>query len=407
MGEEMKLKPTASTLAAAANFLIDRRDLHAAKVLAEEAVKLEPGNFAHWARLFRVLVDENEIAKAIKILNNSPMGAWPAADVCLKEKMPKPAAVHHPKAHHKLPKKTASAQNHSSTSNSGASASSPALSVLEKLKASHLRGTYAQAYELLVELCTKVGWNALLTARSQVFVMEEEYRQQVSGTETEEYSAADEKESLASQSCLQIPLPLSSVSRDSNFLASTSKKLCERWLDNLFLVLFEDLRVFGLYKEELEQLLTDGNAKNLNNNNCSSWRSAKEWLLLAKLSYRLKRVEEAKFAYQKCIFTVSDNQQDIIVDALQDLTQLLTKKGRVAQALTIAARLLSHQVHHFQSDFLHPSPVSSSLLQLVSQHGLKRLQHDFMALDGDHRVLMKLDEFLLFACEAKVHGFDF
>jgi len=47
---------------------------------------------------------------------------------------------------------------------------------LLRLPANSLRGTFLKAYELLVKIVRKIGWNKLLFYRSSVFVMEEEYR---------------------------------------------------------------------------------------------------------------------------------------------------------------------------------------------------------------------------------------
>jgi hypothetical protein len=47
---------------------------------------------------------------------------------------------------------------------------------LLRLPAPGLRGTFAKAYHLLTLLASKIGWDELLKTRSEVFVMEEEYR---------------------------------------------------------------------------------------------------------------------------------------------------------------------------------------------------------------------------------------
>lgn len=49
---------------------------------------------------------------------------------------------------------------------------------LLRLPAPSLRGTFAKAYALLAKLVSQIGWDELLKCRSQVFVMEEEYRMQ-------------------------------------------------------------------------------------------------------------------------------------------------------------------------------------------------------------------------------------
>src|SRR2546421_9197586 len=47
-----------------------------------------------------------------------------------------------------------------------------------QLPAASLKGTFAKAYSLLTEITAQVGWDMLLKCRSNVFVMEEEYRRE-------------------------------------------------------------------------------------------------------------------------------------------------------------------------------------------------------------------------------------
>jgi hypothetical protein len=55
---------------------------------------------------------------------------------------------------------------------------------LLRLPAPSLRGTFAKAYGLLATLVSEIGWDELLKCRSQVFVMEEEYRMQKAAPES-------------------------------------------------------------------------------------------------------------------------------------------------------------------------------------------------------------------------------
>lgn len=47
---------------------------------------------------------------------------------------------------------------------------------LQRLPSLSLRGTFSGAYAILVKINTAIGWDALLKQRSNVFVMEDEYR---------------------------------------------------------------------------------------------------------------------------------------------------------------------------------------------------------------------------------------
>lgn len=79
-----------------------------------------------------------------------------------------------------------------------------------------------QVCDLLMALAARIGWNGLLQLRSRLFVMEKEYS---GGTQTE-------------------------LNNNGNApLEIRRKRLCERWLDQLFLDLYEDLRISALSQE--------------------------------------------------------------------------------------------------------------------------------------------------------------
>lgn len=61
---------------------------------------------------------------------------------------------------------------------------------LARLPAPALHGTFAKAYALLTRLASKIGWDDLLKCRSQVFVMEEEYRMQKAKEDTQKSSTS-------------------------------------------------------------------------------------------------------------------------------------------------------------------------------------------------------------------------
>lgn len=75
-----------------------------------------------------------------------------------------------------------------------------------------------QVCDLLMDLVSRIGWNNLLQLRTEVFVMEKEYS----------------------------PASGSAVTKANNGtipINVRNKRLCERWLDKLFLDLYEDLKI--------------------------------------------------------------------------------------------------------------------------------------------------------------------
>ena len=71
-----------------------------------------------------------------------------------------------------------------------------------------------------------------------------------------------------------------------------NKRLCERWLDNLFMVLYEDLRIYTIWRTEMAQYRQQ---------QMQYKKSAAEWEILGDLAERLHHTNEALEAYQQCL----------------------------------------------------------------------------------------------------------
>lgn len=166
---------------------------------------------------------------------------------------------------------------------------------LLKLPAGSLKGTFKRAYRILTEITNQIGWDQLLKCRSGVFVMEEEYRHEksasvvgirgsVAGDEAEEDTedvpavngdakpeeaantngdseqtedaepteaeTKDPVDAIEKPEHIVLPEevktdneeaaapPLDAV-KTQKYTHFQNKRLCERWLDNLFMVLYE------------------------------------------------------------------------------------------------------------------------------------------------------------------------
>lgn len=71
-----------------------------------------------------------------------------------------------------------------------------------------------------------------------------------------------------------------------------NKRLCERWLDNLFMVHYEDLRVYTIWRTEMAQFRQQ---------NRHYAKTPEEWEILGELAHRLHHEEEAAEAYAACL----------------------------------------------------------------------------------------------------------
>ena len=132
---------------------------------AKRSVTAAPSEFGTWSRLAEIYVYLEEWELALLTLNSCPMFTYQDKD---SPRMPEASA------RVVLPVLAESLLDEiNEDSVADADAIHP---TLRKLHAANYKGTFLKAYSLLTEIAAKIGWDQLLKIRSQVFVMEEEYR---------------------------------------------------------------------------------------------------------------------------------------------------------------------------------------------------------------------------------------
>ena len=123
--------------------------------------------------------------------------------------------------------------------------------------------------------------------------------------------------------------------------------------------------------------------------------------------------EEAKLAFQKCLF--SSNQVDSYdfnktqQSALTALIQIYCQENRPQLALLCCLRLINCQEKVYTSA-LHPTVMSTNLCSLIGRIGLKRVQIDLRGIkeqQSSNETWNKLKSLLDYFSEAKIHGFDY
>lgn len=199
------------------NYLLskNRPDLAVLPIL--RAVESSPMEFEYWATLVKVHLANKCYADALLALNSCPMYAARPRDIS-KPLTPRATTFEQPSEGYfegvwEVAMSPIFGENADGvvefSSQKQVDAVDPMF--LRVYNATKFKATFAVAYDLLCLITRAVGWDHLLKLRSQVFVMEEEY------TTVEGVRA---------------------------------KRLCERWLDNLFLILYDDLRVVLMWENE-------------------------------------------------------------------------------------------------------------------------------------------------------------
>ena len=131
------------------------------------------------------------------------------------------------------------------------------LRVYEETK---LNYTFKEAYDLLAYMSKKCGWGSLLKIRSDIFVMEDEYNQEVQGRKEdikENGQSIPDAESVTeteTETNGTTTATATTKTSSSSLVVSSkfkSKRLSEKWLDSLFLIFYENLKNVLIYQNDL------------------------------------------------------------------------------------------------------------------------------------------------------------
>lgn len=330
-----------SLLDCQASFCKNKGEGEMALECAKRAVTSAPSEFSTWARLAEVYVGLEQWDLALLTLNSCPMFTYQDKDT---PRMPQPSRIMLPILAESMLDEIDEGQPRQGDPHDYVHPS------LRRLHAATYQGTFLKAYNLLTKITAAIGWDQLLKIRSEVFVMEEEYRverqhstSKVSpsigsgANEESEAAKADEKgagdddaqtqsetttngdkasevtverpeqtvasavvksgsddvSTCFSPRCRNNTLTMSQPDPShSSYAQFQNKRLCERWLDNLFMVLYEDLRIYTIWRTEMTQFRQQA---------IEYKKSATEWEILGELAERLHHFDEGIEAYQHCL----------------------------------------------------------------------------------------------------------
>lgn len=462
LNEDLKRTPMSYPLLhVQVDFLRGKGEYDMALKLAKFAVNTTPSEFLTWAKLTEVYIDLKDYKNALLTLNSCPMFTYSERDM---HRMPAPIKTH-------LPIKQ-EIMNSGIMEEDAAGRENEADPNLSRLPAPALHGTFAKAYALLTRLASKIGWDDLLKCRSQVFVMEEEYRMQkakediqksstslnesaresssqknvtpveekddpeeaeVEKEENKEESedkpeekdeseladqmdnvdlneenegtlpvevhhtplvrpeqVAEDKSKTENADANTVPESTPHPSDGVNFSFS-NKRLCERWLDNLFMVLYEDLRIYTFWRTEAAHYRTQ---------QMPYRKTGTEWELLGDLALRLWHENDAREAYEQCL------DHKFSAKAWMKLLEIYVAESNVQRALLAALKLTVYHERWYH-EIVYPSEIARNLNILIRREGLSKMQNMLTSMNLPRPVQELMTQYFDFAELFKVEGYEF
>ncbi|ODV94549.1 hypothetical protein PACTADRAFT_58859 [Pachysolen tannophilus NRRL Y-2460] len=296
MHDGIKLNPRdASLLTLQAKYCLDKNVLDYALVAAMRAVRSAPSEFLPWSILVKTYIANNDIENALLTLNSCPM-------VTHKEKfhlrrctnIKNPNALHLP-----LPMDVTLDEVSTLHAEEVIAEQKQVDPALVNLPANNLKTTFSKSYELLTQIVHKTGWESLLRYRAKVFVMEDEYKKDATNSKLDISGSQHPLSTSVTNGTTQSLKSVNSGGQSKNASNSEQiieefkkKRLCERWLDNLFMLLYEDLRQYTMWQAEQVHFQAQ---------QMSYEKTSLEWELLGLVAYRLRNFKEAASAFEKAL----------------------------------------------------------------------------------------------------------
>ncbi|KAN0109162.1 chaps domain containing protein [Russula decolorans] len=172
----------------------------------------------------------------------------------------------------------------------------------------------------------------------------------------------------------------------------SNKRLCERWLDNLFMVLYEDLRVWTIFRAEVAHFKTQHVAYR---------KTGLEWEILGDLGLRLHHKEEAKEAFQRALDTPRYS-----IKPWAKLLDMYAEEGDLTRTLQVAIRVAAYQ-HGEYSELAYPTQIARLLYKLEQVHGHAKIWNTLLSMGLPEPILHIMQRYLQYGQRFKVEGSDF
>lgn len=173
--------------------------------------------------------------------------------------------------------------------------------------------------------------------------------------------------------------------------AFSNKRLCERWLDNLFLVLYEDLRVYTIWRAEISHFQTQ---------HMSYRKTGTEWEILGELALRLHHRDEAKDAFQRCL------DAKFSARSLLRLLDMYAADADLPRTLNAAIKLTAYH-HRWYMESSYPSSIAHAIFTLGQVHGLAKIEYTLLSMNLPDGIFNLMMGYLSYGKKFNVEGSEY
>ncbi|KAL1413575.1 bud site selection protein [Vanrija albida] len=173
--------------------------------------------------------------------------------------------------------------------------------------------------------------------------------------------------------------------------AFANKRLCERWLDNLFLVLYDDLRVYTIWRAEISHFQMQ---------HMSYRKTGTEWEILGELALRLHHKDEAKDAFVRCL------DAKFSAKALLRVLEIYSDEGDLQRTLNAAIKLTVYH-NRWYMGACYPSAIAHAIYKLGLTHGLSKIEYTLLSMNLPEGVFPLMAQYIKYAKTFNVEGSEY
>ncbi|KAG7127454.1 hypothetical protein HYQ45_012580 [Verticillium longisporum] len=182
--------------------------------------------------------------------------------------------------------------------------------------------------------------------------------------------------------------PEATHQNDEHLSKLNNKRLCERWLDSLFMVLYEDLRVYTIWRTQMAQYRAQS---------MQYRKSAEEWEILGSLAERLQHTDEAMEAYRSCLAARFSPK------ALAGILRVFERNKNTREAVAAFIRLVTWQ-YRWYSEF---SPeLLRTVRSLIEDEGAVKVRSIIQATSMPQNVLDLTHHYAALCAKFRSSGTD-
>ncbi|KAJ1919602.1 bud site selection protein [Mycoemilia scoparia] len=189
---------------------------------------------------------------------------------------------------------------------------------------------------------------------------------------------------------------------------SEQKRLCERWLDNLFMVLYEDLRAFTMYRTDVQRFDA--------NQDLTFRYTLAEWESIGNLALRLKNKAEAykafkwalgrRFSYRAWLGILEYHCDEEIhnrPDIIPPPGEIRKDTHDLKEALEAAVALTCWEARWYK-EMTFPNVVCTHVIWLICRHGLSKVRNALISLGLPTNVDRLMARYLDYAVQFELEG---